>query len=303
MYVDPDGEWIHLVIGAIIGGTVNLLMNIGNLDKGWKGFGQAMGYFGIGAAAGALGAGIGAGVSTAIAGAGFGAGFIGTSTATVTGFLGTAAVAGSGAAASCFITGAGNSWMQGNSFGKGLWDGTKSALIGGTTAALTAGIFGGLDALASGRDFWTGSFKQYDLPLNYIASTDNGMLFDQYQFPDNATVANMDSYKVYYKPEDGVYGIKNSVDPGKYITQRIDGVATSKYTDAVFKVPDFSRVKVLPGGNVEFLNPLTTRVSGNIANHISVWRTGQVYEYGWMPLSKLDSSWEMLFRLALMIKP
>jgi hypothetical protein len=283
---------------------MNLMMNIGNLDKGWKGFGQAMGYFGIGALAGAVGAGMGAGVSSAIAGTGFGAGFIGTSSATITGFLGSAAVAGSSVATSSFITGAGNSWMQKNSFGQGLWDGVKSGLINGTTAALTAGIFGGIDAAMSGRNFWTGNYKQYDLPLNYIASTDNSIIFDQYSFPDNATVANADKYNVYWKPEGNEpYGINNVVKPGKYITGRVDGVATSKYSDAVFKIPDFGRVKVLPGGNVEFLNPATVRASAHLANIKSVLTTGQRYEYGWMPLSKLDSGWEMLFRLALMIKP
>ena len=301
MYTDPDGEWIHLVIGAIIGGFMNVIMNVDRIDNFWQG----LGYFGIGAAAGALGAGIGASVSTAIAGAGFGAGFIGTSTATVTGFLGSAAVAGSAATASCFITGAGNSWMQGNSFGKGLLDGVKSGLIGGTTAALTAGIFGGLDALSSGRNFWTGSFKQYDLPLNYIASTDNGMLFDQYQFPDNATVANMDSYKVYYKPEDGVYGIKNSVDPGKYITNPVDGVATSKYTNQVFKIPDGGRIKVLPGGDVKFSSGFKYDVA-NFVGYKAGWKDAQYFisrgAYYSNP-AKGIYGWDELFRLALKIRP
>jgi len=303
IYTDPDGEWIHLVIGAVIGGIMNLMMNAQHLDKGWKGFGQAMAYFGIGAAAGALSAGIGAGVSTAIAGAGFSAGFIGTSTATVTGFLGSAAVAGSAAAAGSFITGAGNSWMQGNSFGKGLWDGTKASLINGTTAAITAGIFGGIDAAMNGRNFWTGDYKQYKLQLSQIASTDNGTIYEQYITPPGKpTIQNEDQYRVYYRPEDGKYGIRNYTEPGGYHYGPIDGVATSKHNNLVFKVPDGGRVKILFGGDVEFLNPTFARASAGLANINSLLTAGKVYEYGWMPLSKLDRGWEQLFIWALTIK-
>src|SRR5690625_3182839 len=75
VYVDENGEFIHLVLGAIIGGTVNLVSNWKNIDGNfWKG----LGYFGVGAAAGTLSAGIGAGVNVAMAGGGFGAGFMGT---------------------------------------------------------------------------------------------------------------------------------------------------------------------------------------------------------------------------------
>jgi hypothetical protein len=296
MYTDPSGEWIHLVIGAISGGTMNWMAN--GAEFTWKG----LGYFGIGAAAGALGAGIGAGVGSAIAGTGFGAGFIGTSTATVTGFLGSAAVAGSSVAASSLITGAGNSWMQGNSFGKGLWDGTKASLINGTIAAVTGGIMGGIDAAISGRNFWTGNYKQYDLPLNYIASTDNSMMFDQYAFPKNATVANEDIYNVYYKPEDGVYGINNVVKPGKYITNPVDGVATSKYTDMVYKIPDGGKVKVLLGGDVRLTNPFTTQIKASANDLYKCLRYGETYKFAWMSLNELDSSWEMLFKLSLIIK-
>ena len=190
--------------------------------------------------------------------------------------------------------------MQGNSFGKGLLDGVKSSLINGTIAAVTGGIMGGIDAAVNGRDFWTGSFKQYDLPVNYIASTDNNTMFDQYSFPDNATVANGDQYKVYYKPEDGVYGTKNYVSPGKYITKPVDGIATSKYSDMVFKIPNGGRVKVLFGGDVKFTNGYGFYSALKVVNRAG-WQNAQYFinmgaYYG-------NDGWEMLFKLALMIKP
>jgi hypothetical protein len=298
MYTDPSGEWIHLVIGAIIGGIMNLAMNANHIDNFWQG----LGYFGIGAAAGALSAGIGAGVSSAIAGAGFGAGFIGTSTATVTGFLGSAAVTGDSVSTSSLITGAGNSWMQGNSFGQGLWDGVKSSLINGTIAAVTGGIMGGIDAALDGRNFWTGDYKQYKLQLNQIASVNNDIMFDQYSIPDNATVVNLDSKNVYYKPERGKYGIKNCVEPGKYITKNVDGIATSKYTDQVFKI--YGKLGLSPqaivaeGGDVGLCigHKLT-----ELALDYKMWRDPN-YTYGWMSLQQLDASWEILFNLALLIR-
>ena len=80
-YTDPDGEWFHLVIGAVVGGVINVASKgiSGNLNSGgdfWK-------AFGVGAAAGALGAGGGGGISSALpitgqASGGFAAGFLGT---------------------------------------------------------------------------------------------------------------------------------------------------------------------------------------------------------------------------------
>lgn len=48
-YTDPDGEWIHIVAGGLIGGVSNLINNW-NTTSGWGKFAA----FGIGAASGAL---------------------------------------------------------------------------------------------------------------------------------------------------------------------------------------------------------------------------------------------------------
>lgn len=57
-YVDEDGEWLHIVIGAVAGGIINLVANWNNIDGLWDG----LTVFGVGAGAGAL--------TTATAGAG-----------------------------------------------------------------------------------------------------------------------------------------------------------------------------------------------------------------------------------------
>ena len=50
IYTDPDGEWIHIVVGAVVGGIINVATNWDNLDD----FGEGLASFGIGAATGAL---------------------------------------------------------------------------------------------------------------------------------------------------------------------------------------------------------------------------------------------------------
>lgn len=49
-YTDEDGEWVHIVVGAVVGGVINLATNWNNLDN----FGEGLASFGIGAATGAL---------------------------------------------------------------------------------------------------------------------------------------------------------------------------------------------------------------------------------------------------------
>lgn len=155
-YTDPDGEFWHIVIGAAIGGIANLTSGLlsGKIDT----FGEGLAYFGIGAAAGALSAGVGAGVSSLIGGGAFSAGFLGTTAAktAVTSFASGAVIGGSSGLTGGFITGAGNSWMQGANFGQGLWAGLKSGGKGAFWGAIGGGLAGGIDAALHGRDFWSG---------------------------------------------------------------------------------------------------------------------------------------------------
>lgn len=62
--VDPNGEWVHIVVGAVVGGAINLAMNWDNIDS----FGEGAAAFGIGAAVGAATAACGqCGAAAAIA--------------------------------------------------------------------------------------------------------------------------------------------------------------------------------------------------------------------------------------------
>ena len=300
MYTDPDGEWVHLVIGAVIGGIVNWATH--GCEFTWKG----LGYFGIGAAAGALGAGIGAGAATAMltSAVGFGAGFVGT--ATVVGGAGGFVSGMIGGMTSGLITGSANAWMNGASFGNGLSAGLDSSIksgIGGAVAGLT---IGGLSAVNSGREFMSGSYRQYKLERAMYASID-GNFSEEFITPPKATIINEDEYRVYYKPEGRKRALNEFVEPGSYLDKKfkIDGVATSKHTDQVFKVPDGSRVKVYRGGDVEF------EVHG-AWNNTKLWGAevatekswiAYEYKYGWLYRENLDKYWDKLFDAAKLIKP
>lgn len=62
IYTDPDGQWVHILIGAVVGGVVNLATNWNNCDGIW----EYIAAFGVGA---------GAGAATAATGGAAGAGF------------------------------------------------------------------------------------------------------------------------------------------------------------------------------------------------------------------------------------
>ncbi len=164
-YKDPSGEFWHLILGAILGGTMNLIMNAPNVDN----FGEGLGYFGIGATAGALSAGIGSGVNVAMAGGTFGAGFMGAAAGiSSTGFIAGALTGAASGFTGAFITSAGNSWMNGASFGDGLAEGFIGGTISAITSGITSGVIGGFDALGKGANFWTGK-SSFNLSEAYCA--------------------------------------------------------------------------------------------------------------------------------------
>jgi RHS repeat-associated protein len=115
--VDPDGEWVHILVGAVIGGAINLAVNFDAAQgNGWK----MLGYFYVGAAAGAIGAAtFNPQASTVIAAIGSGA---------LSGGL-------SGAVQSI-----GNAALGGRSFKETMIEG----LIGGATGAISGAIFAGI---------------------------------------------------------------------------------------------------------------------------------------------------------------
>ena len=211
-YTDPSGEFWHIVIGAAIGGMVNLTTNWGKIDT----FGEGLAYFGIGAAAGALSAGVGAGVSSLIGGGAFGAGFLGTTAAktAVTSFASGSVIGASSGLAGGFVTGAGNSWMQGANFCQGLLAGAKAGGQGAVMGGLIGGISGGIDAARDGRNFWSG-----DIIMKAKRAYPTGPDYQQQLGSNDCVPTNGKVINNYHKGNMSVkdirdtYWISNTTDP------------------------------------------------------------------------------------------
>ena len=169
-YTDPSGDFWNLIIGAAIGGVFNWASHGFQLNA------KGLGYFATGAVAGAVGAGLASGVNVAMAGGNFWTGAAGLAKGIAsTGFLAGAASGASAGFAGGFIYGAGNSWVDGHSFGKGLLAGLESGGIGVLEGGIAGGLLGGLDALDKGTNFWTGTAK---IDLNGAYSCANCMPSD-----------------------------------------------------------------------------------------------------------------------------
>lgn len=149
VYVDENGEFWHIVIGAVIGGVSNWISN--GCEFSWRG----LGYFGVGTGIGALSAitgGVLAGITQA---AGV---FAGASIGILTG----AATGG----ASSFLLNGGNNLLQGKSFisnwQNSLISGAISGAIGG---AISGGVRGYKYAKDNGANPWN---------RNYMDDSDSG---------------------------------------------------------------------------------------------------------------------------------
>jgi len=123
-YTDPDGEWIHILIGAIVGGVINVATHWNDIDNIWEGLSS----FTIGAGAGAVTAATGGATS---------------------GFFASAAGAAAVAASTGAVTTAGNSVISmGNGTLTSLKEDVKWKYVG--TSAVT-GAFSGLATYGMGQ--------------------------------------------------------------------------------------------------------------------------------------------------------
>ncbi|WP_421947691.1 RHS repeat-associated core domain-containing protein [Phaeodactylibacter xiamenensis] len=155
VYSDSEGGFIHIVVGAAIGGVGNLIYQgvSGNIGS----FGDGLAAFGIGAGAGALGAATG-GAAFAAAGS---AGIIsGTG-----GVLGGVIAGSSGGAIGGFFQGTGNALYfenenLGNALNQGFKEGAVGLVIGGAIGGFAGGIRTGIQNSKPGNlpeNIWNGN--------------------------------------------------------------------------------------------------------------------------------------------------
>lgn len=141
-YTDPSGEWIHILVGAIIGSVMGTLTaNINSLKDGdsfWEAQYLGLAYGIIGGAVGAASAATGGAVAAKVGTTGF--------------VAGAASGAASGAVAGA-LNGISNTWLNGGDY---LEAGTKGFLTGLISGAITGGIGGGISAVRHGGNFWNG---------------------------------------------------------------------------------------------------------------------------------------------------
>ncbi len=212
-YTDPDGEWIQIMIGAVIGGVTNLACNWGRIDT----FGEGLAYFGIGAAAGALGA----------ATCGAAAGAIGAAT-TLSSSVASGAVSGAvGGFVGGFTIGAGNAMIQGcnigEAFSAGMTAGGKGALIGGVVGVVAGGI-------QYGRTIRTINKGCKNVGIKEMSQVNDGNLrsLQKQWFPD----VPMDDYVVNFSidnvPTEELEKMIANNAGGKTVQEAIDGIMTGK---------------------------------------------------------------------------
>ena len=143
VYVDENGEFIHLIIGAVVGGVANVISNWEMIKA--KGFWTGLGYFGVGAAVGAGSAALGGWVAGVTQSAGIITGAaVGAGTGAVT-----------GAASSVTLNGL-NNVIGGQNF----WNGWQQSAISGAIGGISGGIAGGMKgyelAKEGGKNMWWG---------------------------------------------------------------------------------------------------------------------------------------------------
>ena len=161
--IDPDGNWVHIVVGAVVGGIVNLTVKA--LNGQIKDFGDGVMAFGIGAAGGAI--------TAATGGAAAGALGLGT-TGVASGFV----TGGAGAVFGSPVTGIGNSLYFGDK-GYSFEQWGKDIVMG---AALGGLISGGVAAW-KGQNIWWGNTPKFALS--------NGIRWNERQIVERATESEL----------------------------------------------------------------------------------------------------------------
>jgi RHS repeat-associated protein len=178
-YTDESGQFWNFVIGGVIGGAINWYFN--GHDFSWKG----LGYFAVGALAGAVGVGVGQAATTSL---------------NAGGFIGGAIVGAATGGASGFISGAGNAWVGGANFMKGLGSGLTSGLLGALGGGVLGGYLSGVDAYDSNANFWNGRVDEVG------GYTGKGRYLDEEVPPGEKPTATGEIAKTSTNPKYGQYG-------------------------------------------------------------------------------------------------
>lgn len=197
-YVDKDGEFIWVIVGAaLIGGAINLGIKAyqGQIHSIWDG----VAAFGVGAVSGAVGGLVGGVCFTVAGGAAAGVG----------GFLAGSAGGAGGAAVSAPLQSFGNHLF----FGDPLMS-PSEYLIAVAAGGLIGGVTNGVQALANGRNFWNGELPQrpqWGLTTDsevfgQYKNIENGYARDATEWTTNKNASNNTQLQKYNPENDGAIG-------------------------------------------------------------------------------------------------
>ncbi|GHT18559.1 hypothetical protein FACS189429_5260 [Bacteroidia bacterium] len=203
-YTDPDGEWIWIVVGAVVGGVINVATHWEQIDGDW---GKSFAAFGIGAAGGAL----------AVATGGAALGAFGT-VAGAGGLVGGAVAGGVGYSFGTIATGIANNVCFGDQMPTPQQFATGLAI-----SMATAGLLNGLTAYSQGNNFWNGN------PTNYGMS---------YPSPLNTATARAETQKLVKQPESPTDVVKKTMSNGlseSTPTQVSDNIYKSVHSRITFE--------------------------------------------------------------------
>ena len=143
-YTDPDGQFIHIIVGGIIGGLINGIIHIDRPGGFWKGFA-------IGAVAGGLVAATGGAAAVAASTGSFAGAFSAAAVSSATsGAIGGAIAAAAGTVVGSPVLGLGNKAVFGDPYSLKQYG--KDVLFAG----LTGGVASGIGSALGGKNFWTG---------------------------------------------------------------------------------------------------------------------------------------------------
>ncbi|MCQ2335641.1 MAG: glycohydrolase toxin TNT-related protein [Paludibacteraceae bacterium] len=187
IYVDPSGEIatalvVSIVVGVVVGTAVGTYCGYKAGATGWK----LAAYAGIGLVAGVASGCVGYGVGAALAG-----------TALAGTFMGGMVIGAASGFTGGFITGVGNSLLEGKKFGESLLQGLKDGGIGAAIGAVVGGVSQGVSNVCEGRNFFTGipKFTPTQAAASATKAAAGEMSLDEYKdlVTKNPGVANANS--------------------------------------------------------------------------------------------------------------
>ena len=161
---------------------------------------------------------------------------------------------------------------------------------------------GSYSIIMDGMKFWEKEWNSVGDPEESI-SVSNSNVEPPY------SVINNSNFPVYDKPEDGKASEKCIIPAGEKSLAQVDGIATVKYNNKVFKIPGKGPIRfsvvVENNGDVTFssISSLPMIAASKIIDLISDKKN---HVYGWVEEdyfhSMDDKSWDSLFSLAKTIK-